>query len=386
MSIEADEDTPRRSYMDYIDSMPLDPDPEVFGMHTNANITCNLNETMGTCSTLLALQPRTMEAGGKTRDEIVSDMALSIYERMPERFDVEAISMRYPVRYEESMNTVLGQECIRYNRIIDVMRKSLSDFQKALKGIVVMSADLDSMGDAFATQRVPTMWEAQAYPSLKPLAAWVEELIMRLHFIADWVTNGSPATYWVSGFYFPQAFLTGTLQNYARQKQLPIDTLSFAFHVLNVDQSTLEKPESGCYIYGLYLEGAKWDPQTASLNDSTPKQLYTELPVMRLLPIQDRVAPSENVYRCPVYKGETVVGEPTPAVSMKVHTPLFCLIVLLISVLSRRGQLSTTGHSTNFVMWIELPSGRETIINDIGLYDCGTWVKAGVAAVCSLKY
>lgn len=59
---------------------------------------------------------------------------------------------------------------------------------------------------------------------------------------------------------------------------------------------------------------------------------------------------------------------------------------LLIKVLSRRGTLSTTGHSTNFVMWIDLPSNRADFINNAGSSDQETWVKAGVAAFCSLKY
>jgi len=41
------------------------------------------------------------------------------------QFDIEAIQLRYPVVYEESMNTVLLQECIRYNKLIDVMETSL---------------------------------------------------------------------------------------------------------------------------------------------------------------------------------------------------------------------------------------------------------------------
>ena len=55
-------------------------------------------------------------------------------------------------------------------------------------------------------------WEAKAYPSLKPLAAWTTELLQRMSFIGKWVAEGAPPAFWISGFFFPQAFLTGTLQ------------------------------------------------------------------------------------------------------------------------------------------------------------------------------
>ena len=42
---------------------------------------------------------------------------------------------RYPVQYEESMNTVLRQELIRFNRLTVVMRESLKNILKAIKVI-----------------------------------------------------------------------------------------------------------------------------------------------------------------------------------------------------------------------------------------------------------
>ena len=58
----------------------------------------------------------------------------------------------------------------------------------------------------------------------------------------------------------------------------------------------------------------------------------------------------------------------------------------IYKVLSRRGVLSTTGHSTNFVMWMEVPSNRRNIINNIGMADQDTWIKAGVGGFLSLKF
>src|SRR4051812_17139718 len=88
-----------------------------------------------------------------------------------------------------------------------------------------------------------------------------------------------------------------------------------------------ERPKDGVYIRGLFLEGARWDENQECLVDSRPKELFTQFPVVWLKPEEDRKSNETNTYRCPVYK-----------------------------TLTRRGTLSTTGHSTNFVINIDIPS------------------------------
>lgn len=56
---------------------------------------------------------------------------------------------------------VLVQECIRYNKLIAVMQRSLPELQKALKGLVVMSGELEAVGKAIALNTVPEEWEAK---------------------------------------------------------------------------------------------------------------------------------------------------------------------------------------------------------------------------------
>lgn len=98
---------------------------------------------------------------------------------MAAEFDYEDAVVRYPTKYEESMNTVLQQEIIRYNKLLKEIHASLRSLKKALKGEVVMSEELEKMGTSLFNNQLPDMWAAKAYPSLKPLAAWVNDLKVR---------------------------------------------------------------------------------------------------------------------------------------------------------------------------------------------------------------
>lgn len=104
------------------------------------------------------------------------------------------------------------------------MAEMLANVQLALKGEVVMSEDLEKMANSLFDNLVPKAWQPSVgFLSLKPLASWVNELNDRIDFLQRWIDGGPPATYWIPGFFFPQAFFTGTLQNFARKKQIAID-------------------------------------------------------------------------------------------------------------------------------------------------------------------
>ena len=129
-------------YLEYIRSLPLNPEPEAFGLHNNAEITTSQITTINLLADMIAMQPRSSSGGGKTREEIIGEMAAGIQQKTPEVFDLELVSKKYPNSYEESMNTVLFQECVRYNALLALMKSSLIAVQKALVGEVVMSDDL----------------------------------------------------------------------------------------------------------------------------------------------------------------------------------------------------------------------------------------------------
>jgi dynein heavy chain len=139
------------------------------------------------------------------------------------------------------------------------------------------------------------------------------------------------------------------VQNYARKNKIGIDTVQLDFRNQTVDHSEItDKPEDGVIVWGLFLEGARWDISQASLAESRPKELFTPYVPIWLYPMQDKPKPDQNsILMCPCYK-----------------------------ILTRKGVLSTTGHSTNFVTTFEVPTSVPP----------EHWIKRGVALFLALAY
>ncbi|KAG8130387.1 hypothetical protein E2320_017072 [Naja naja] len=360
-----------QNFKEYIENLPLIDDPEIFGMHENANLAFQRKETNTVITTILDVQPRTTAQGsGKSNDEIVHELASSILAKIPDKMDMdlaaEILFVKDSKGRTDSLTTVLGQEVDRFNGLLSLLRNSLQTLNKAIAGFVVMSEEMERVYHSFLNNQVPGLWANAAYPSLKPLGGWVKDLVLRTNFIDFWLKRGQPKSFWISGFFFPQGFLTGTLQNHARKYNLPIDELSFSYNVIPVyrDQTQvseasklchfgnelpmdekLPSPEDGVLVHGMFMDASRWDDDEMVIEDALPRQMNPMLPVIHFEPHQN-YEPHPSLYHAPLYK----TG-------------------------ARAGTLSTTGHSTNFVVTVLLPSKRP---NDY-------WISKGSALLCQLN-
>ena len=337
----------------YVRTLPLSDPPPTFGLHPNAAITFQQKESRALIGTVV-----TCSGGGgggassgpeASTDEKVRDIATKLLARMPKVYDLRKSHHDTFKKLGDSMNSLgvfLSQELIRFNELIEVMISSNKELLRAIKGEVVMSGELELMYNCFVFQNVPKVWEDAGYPCLKPLASWIEDFLARIKFMASWLTEGPRTAYWLSGFFFPQGFMTSVKQTYSRDNKIAVDTLKIGCVMTELDPEGIQKPPPfGAYVYGLFMEGGRFDRSSMTIEDSLPRILFDTLPSIWLKPVVAADYNPVSVYNCPLYK-----------------TSL------------RAGTLSTTGHSTNFVVALPIPTNKEQ----------DDWIRCGCAMLCML--
>ncbi|XP_053403795.1 dynein axonemal heavy chain 2-like isoform X4 [Mercenaria mercenaria] len=337
-------DGPLSSYKEYVSMLPNIDHPEAFGQHPNADIQSQIQETRLMFDTLLSLQPQISSTGGESREDKVLDLAANIYKQIPENVDYDNTVKILSVD-PSPLNVVLLQEIQRYNLLLEEIRKSLTDLEMGIQGMVVMTMELESIFLCIFDGRVPPSW-LKAYPSMKPLAAWTRDLVSRVEQLEKWATTAHPPTiFWMSGFTFPTGFLTAVLQTSARLNSVSVDSLSWEFNVMTVDDSNITgPPKDGVYIKGLYLQGAGWDKKNQCLIEAIPMQLVCQIPTIHFRPVENKKKVTKGIYTCPCY-----------------YFP------------NRSGSMGRP----SFIVAVELKSGEKTADH---------WAKRGTALLMSLDY
>jgi dynein heavy chain, axonemal len=182
---------------------------------------------------VLSIQPREAGAGGKSPEEVVSEICDDQASRLPEQLTEEHChentfyKLESKKEGEEGLTNPLGiclrMEMARFNKLISTIGASLKLLGRAIQGLVVMTGDLDAMFTSLQNNEIPGMWMKVGYPSLKPCSSYFIDFIDRVKFFDTWVKEDLPPSFWISAMYFPQGFLTSVLQSYSRRNQMAVD-------------------------------------------------------------------------------------------------------------------------------------------------------------------
>ncbi|KPJ04007.1 Dynein heavy chain 10, axonemal [Papilio xuthus] len=296
-------DGEREEYIEFVDSLPLANTPEVFGLHPNAEIGYFSQAVRDMWSHLIELQPQTSEGGGAmSREDFIDSIAVDVLAKLPVQYEVWRVRKQFEMNITPAV-VVLLQELERFNRLINKMHSTLSLLRKALAGEIGMDAVLDNVASSLFNGQLPHVWRALAPATCKGLGGWMDHFMERTKQYTDWATMEEPIVMWLSGLHVPESYLIAHVQTTCRARVWPLDRSTQYTRVTKYTAvpDIEQRPDSGCYVRGLYLEGARWDLEDGCLRRSHPKVLVTELPIMHIIPIEAHKVKLQNTLRTPVY-------------------------------------------------------------------------------------
>ncbi|XP_072602604.1 dynein axonemal heavy chain 17 isoform X1 [Vulpes vulpes] len=294
-----------KGYHEYIDENLPPESPYLYGLHPNAEIGFLTVTSEKLFRTVLEMQPKETDSGagtGVSREEKVKAVLEEILEKVPEMFNMAEIMAKAA---EKTPYVVVAfQECERMNILTNEMRRSLKELSLGLKGELTITTDMEDLSMALFYDTVPDPWVARAYPSMMGLAAWYVDLLLRIRELEAWTTDFAlPTTVWLAGFFNPQSFLTAIMQSMARKNEWPLDKMCLSVEVTKKNREDMTAPpREGSYVYGLFMEGARWDTQTGVIAEARLKELTPAMPVIFIKAIPVDRMETKNIYECPVYK------------------------------------------------------------------------------------
>jgi dynein heavy chain len=371
-------DEPFESYVKLAQSIPDDDSPEVFGLHANADITYGEDQADHLLSTILETRPKENSSGGDgiSTEQKVSNWAAEKVETLPPDFVMHDVRYHVKNRPRSELKSVLGheptglppddegdgkkvdelngmniplnmflfQEIERLDVILRIVRKTMVELVLAIKGEIIMTPQLQEALQMISNGRPPTHWFKDASGALiawttSELAGWLDGLQLRYEQYHTWLMGKNdvkrrPDTFWMTGFFNPQGFLTCVKQEVTRRMKSnnkgegaeatagwALDGVELFPTIVPIknkgrgDSKADKKSDGGLLIRGLFLEGASLIQKGADflLAEAEPRKLSCDIPMIYCTAKQrgwtkefyggedNSAAEKKKWYKCPVY-------------------------------------------------------------------------------------
>merc|ERR1711935_199136 len=251
-------------------------------------------------------------SGRSMEDEVKDKLQNELLKLLPNDFievDVEEKlrTLRGPKSLSDTgknipLNVFLFQEIQRCQMVLAIVRGTMTDMVLAIDGQIIMTSVLVDCIAAISDFRVPKQWQfdptgVEISWMTPSLAAWLKGLIDRHHQLNNWLTSPNrerPPSFWLSGFFNPQGFLTSMKQEVTRQhraEQWSLDEVDYKTDVMKeiipgddgrIEGKVIKPVDEGVLIHGLYLEGSQWHKNDKRFEEQTSKDLFFPFPIIHV--------------------------------------------------------------------------------------------------------
>lgn len=348
----------------FIDNMPATEGPDLFGLHSNAERASRKLQVQGAIQLMVELQPSggssgnnvegtassaaAATSGTEDQQDLVSKTVGELLATLPPQFDpIETLDIlqKLPGGAQQPLTIHLRQEIDRLNIVMSTVKSTLESLQLTIAGTIALNDSLASVLIALQTARPPASWMKLGWEA-GTLSSWWLGLSQRHDQLYRWLNSGRPKSYWLTGFFNPQGFLTAVKQEVTRQhahsnsgsfmqqQQQESCTISISGDIPSNTTTTppptpcasstkwalddvvmvsevtkipdvsavREPPAEGVYIHGLYLDGVGWNLRHNKLCDAEAKRLYQPLPVMHVTAVLSNERKALGYFKVPCYK------------------------------------------------------------------------------------
>lgn len=200
------------------------------------------------------------------------------------------------------------QESDRMNILLSKLRNSMTELELGISGALNVTEGMEELATDLKLNKVNAGWAGLAFPSLKLLAPWFGDLLLRVNQLVEWTTIlALLKSLWLSGLFNAMSFMTAVMQTTARSQQLPLDFMVNRCKFTNTRELSEipGQPAEGVYIHGLYMEGSGWEEGKGEdegyITDSKIKDLHPYMPICNVFSVHIDFMDWEAMYHCPVF-------------------------------------------------------------------------------------
>ncbi len=172
-----------------------------------------------------------------------------------------------------------------------------------------MTERIEKNIEMISTERVPEQWINEGFSTNRKLTPWLTSIELRImQYKLFEAENTPPKIVFINRLFNPLSYLTAIKQTFAQKSGLELDKLNIITEPTAIDLRNQKEgfvfPKDGILVYGMHLQGARWDEENRIIDESKPREDYCVLPVINCK-VEDTSkikAEDKSIYICPVYR------------------------------------------------------------------------------------
>jgi len=292
-----------------IEKLPTHDMPQIFGLDSSAEIASQIISAESRFESISSVM-RTSRDSGNRVSEKKQGMERTIGNIVTTVETIEKSSHNDTGMTCGPLANFLAGETQILLSTSSIMSQDISLLKDVLHGNKGSSDQSLTVLHAIENGRVPSHWSKHYRWKIDSIDLWLNNLILCQEHLVSSIQRFKCRCIWIPGIANPKAMLNGILQEHVRSSKdsnIKIDQLEIEYQVTKIQdaKSIKDVPKTGMYLYGCFLEGAAWDPQSAKLTGSKEASIKP-FPVIHAFPVMKSSSKrKKTIFLTPLYNSES---------------------------------------------------------------------------------